>query len=78
MLHHFATFDDHGPCVAYARPNGESLIVCCCTTERQAASEAARLNYEQARISLAALEQARAAYFRPRRSVRQFAPDQFA
>ncbi|MFZ3219668.1 MAG: hypothetical protein WA174_06515 [Rhodoferax sp.] len=79
MLHHFATnHETVGPCVAYYHAGlGVCMLVCECTTEQQANSEAARLNYEaQARAAMAA--RTRTHHYGMRRTVRYFEPDEFA
>jgi hypothetical protein len=71
MMHHFATFTDNGPCVAYHHGGlGYAVIVCECTSDQQAASEAARLNWEaQAR---AAMPRRNTSHYGMRRAVRHF------
>lgn len=80
MLHHFATWTDTGPCVAYHSPLGGAVVVCECVSEEAAALMAARMNMESAgRAALEAIQaRARRAHYGQRRSVRYFEPDQFA
>lgn len=81
MLHHFATWTDAGPCVAYhSHTIGGPVVVCECITEAAAASMAARLNAESAAQShLEAIKaRARHAHYGQRRGVRYFEPDTFA
>lgn len=81
MLHHFATWSESGPCVAYhSHTIGAPVVVCECISEATAASMAARLNAESAaRLHLEAIKtRAQRAHYGQRRSIRYFEPDQFA